>query len=338
MMSNKQLSVPIIDVGPLFQDDSSAWETVDAQIGSASKTIGAFVATGMPDAYRVDDEDVATLHSVFDLPQAMRDAIGSQSYNPANNHKWRGYSATLKAGWAHNEFFDIGPEHSINGPNLKGIEILTEGNIWPTKEPVAGWREAMRQRWQAMHKLSALLFRSLLRALGADEIESMTRFASDYATLRLLNYPKKPEGVDVGGQVNATRVYDGLEQPLLTVEHDDSCCLSLLWQDQSGGLQVQTPDGEWLVVPKVAGSVSVHFGTSMAPLTAGLLQATPHRVLGDSDRQSMGFFFELDLDAELSPLPNLAVNSLPSTGVDTYGSALLKTLVKRGQYLDLIEV
>ncbi len=338
MMSNNQLSVPIIDVGPLFQEDSAAWGAVDEAIGDAAKNIGAFVATGMPEPYQVDDEMAQQLHKFFSLSQAMRDSVATQQKNPANNTYWRGYYATLKGGWAHNEFYDIGPETPVTGPDLKGINILTEGNVWPAEEPVPGWQAAMNAQYERMHTLSLLLFRSVTRALGADEAQTMTRFASGYSTLRLLNYPKKPDGIETGGEADAVRTHNGVEHNLLTMEHDDSCCLSLLWQDPKGGLQVQTPSEVWLDVPKVAGAVSVHFGDAAEPLTNNILRATPHRVLGEGGRQSMGFFFEPDLDAELSPLPGLPDSETNGTKVDTYASALLKVLVQRGMYVDMISV
>jgi isopenicillin N synthase-like dioxygenase len=182
------------------------------------------------------------------------------------------------------------------------------------------------------------LFRSLARDLGADEAAAATRFRNGYSTLRLLNYPPRPAGAVVGGQEDAVRLYDGVERPLLTVEHEDASCLSLLWQDEKGGLQFQARNGEWLDVPRVPGAVSAHFGDSMGPMTEGLIVATPHRVLGHpgEGRQSLGFFLELDLDAPVAPLPGLP-SAAQQTEADTYAAALLKVLARRGHYKDLID-
>ncbi|MEM7344522.1 MAG: 2OG-Fe(II) oxygenase family protein [Chloroflexota bacterium] len=337
-MSNKQTTIPIIDVGPLFEPDQAARRSIDEAIGETAKTVGGFVATGMPAAYQMDDEIIAKLHTFFTLPQDVRESIAIRSYNPDSNQLWRGYYATLKGGWAHNEFYDIGPETAVSTPDIRGAEILSEQTTWPPEEPTPGWQAAMTHQFQQMHRLSTLVMGALARGLGADETDAMARFKTGYSTLRLLNYPDRPEGVAVGGQPDAVRIHNGVEQPLLTMEHDDSCALSLLWQDPKGGLQMETPDGVWLDVPKVTGGVSIHFGDAAVPLTANMVRATPHRVLGPGNRQSMGFFFEPDLDAPLTPFKGLATDSVNLDEADTYATSLLKVLVERGMYTDMISV
>ena len=337
-MSDSKMSVPIIDVGSLFDDEDTNWVEIDAAIGTAAREIGAFVAIGLPDHIRFTDHDVAQLHRVFELSDEEKHGLATQRVNGANSHKWRGYYATLKGGWAHNEFFDIGPTHKISGPDLRGIEILAEANVWPPEDlPYAGWKERMTARYTAMQSLGETVLGSLVRSLGADETLARAQFDDGYGCLRLLNYPAKPEDIEIGSEANATRVFDGEEQPLLTVEHDDSCALSILWQDAKGGLQIQTPTGEWLAVPKVDGGVSIHFGDAIEPLTSKMLKATPHRVLGPGGRQSMGFFLEPNLDAKLLPFEGLPDHdSGEDVEVDTYASSLLKVLVRRGMYTDLI--
>ena len=336
-MSDEKLTIPVIDVGPLFADDSAAWTAVDNAIAAAARTTRGFVVTGMPDAYQVRDEDVAQLHTFFSLAESTKFSLALQKYNPASSQMWRGYAATLKGGWAHNEFYDIGQEKEVDYPAIKGAEILAEPNGWPAEEPVPGWRAAMLARFDSMYVLSKTVLASLVRGLGADADASLASFVSGFSTLRLLNYPLRPAGVETGGEVDATRMHNGVEQPLLTVEHDDSCCLSVLWQDPDGGLQMQAANGEWLDVPKVPGAVSIHMGDAIEPLTNNQLKATPHRVLGEGGRQSMGFFLEPDLDAELTPFPGLPGADQDVTA-DTYALALLKVMVQRNMYTDLIEL
>ena len=86
---------------------------------------------------------------------------------------------------------------------------------------------------------------------------------------------------------------DGL--PLYGVgEHTDYGYLTLLLQDNSGGLQVKLADGSWIDAPPVDGSLVVNLGDALEHNTGCLIKATPHRVrhTSSSNRMSFPFFFD----------------------------------------------
>ena len=86
---------------------------------------------------------------------------------------------------------------------------------------------------------------------------------------------------------------DGL--PLYGVgEHTDYGYLTLLLQDNSGGLQVKLADGSWIDAPPVDGSLVVNLGDALEHNTGCLIKATPHRVrhTSSSNRLSFPFFFD----------------------------------------------
>ena len=155
--------------------------------------------------------------------------------------------------------------------------------------------------------------------LGLAESDMSTRFSNAGSTLRLLNYPPKPDGAAISEEMPQA---DGTH--LVTGRHVDAATLSLLWQ-RDAGLQAETPDGRWLDIPLRAASVSVHLGTVMEFLSGGRWRPTPHRVLDNGRaRGSIGYFQEPNLDANLSPL--LAGSEKPGqeeSGL-TYGAHLLE--------------
>jgi isopenicillin N synthase-like dioxygenase len=83
--------------------------------------------------------------------------------------------------------------------------------------------------------------------------------------------------------------------------------LTLLAQDESGGLQVKTPEG-WIDAPPLPGTLVCNIGDMLDRLTGGWYRSTPHRVLNDAslDRLSFPFFFDPDFAAEMKPLPSVA--------------------------------
>jgi isopenicillin N synthase-like dioxygenase len=90
-------------------------------------------------------------------------------------------------------------------------------------------------------------------------------------------------------------------------EHTDYGLLTLLAQDDIGGLEVKTPDG-WIDAPPIPGTLVCNIGDMLDRLTGGAYRSTPHRVLNASGRSrlSFPFFFDPGFDAHIVPLPGHA--------------------------------
>jgi isopenicillin N synthase-like dioxygenase len=82
------------------------------------------------------------------------------------------------------------------------------------------------------------------------------------------------------------------------------CLLTLLAQDDTGGLSVQGPAG-WVEAPPVPGTFVCNIGDMLDRLTGGWYRSRLHRVrnTSDRDRLSFAFFFDPAFDAEVPPLP-----------------------------------
>ena len=109
--------------------------------------------------------------------------------------------------------------------------------------------------------------------------------------MRLLHYPPVPQNspLDLYG----------------SAPHTDFGALTLLVQDDVGGLQVQTPDGLWFNAPKVEDIFAVNIGDMLNRITNGLLKSTPHPVINRSgkERYSCPFFFDPHVSFTVVPLP-----------------------------------
>jgi isopenicillin N synthase-like dioxygenase len=90
-------------------------------------------------------------------------------------------------------------------------------------------------------------------------------------------------------------------------EHTDYGLLTLLAQDDNGGLQVHTPDG-WIDAPPVPGTFVCNLGDMLDRMTGGWYRSTPHRVrnLSGRERLSFPFFFDPDFTMAVPPLPSRA--------------------------------
>lgn len=87
-------------------------------------------------------------------------------------------------------------------------------------------------------------------------------------------------------------------------EHTDYGLLTLLKQDDCGGLEVKTPSG-WISAPPIDGTFVCNLGDMLDRMTGGRYRSTPHRVRNSAGRSrySWPFFFDPSFDAEVRPLP-----------------------------------
>ena len=83
--------------------------------------------------------------------------------------------------------------------------------------------------------------------------------------------------------------------------HSDSGMLTLLIQDQNGGLEAQLPGGKWIAVPPREGMLVVNLGEMLQVATDGYYLATVHRVVNTpgKERLSFPFFYNAALNSRM---------------------------------------
>src|SRR5439155_5219325 len=94
-------------------------------------------------------------------------------------------------------------------------------------------------------------------------------------------------------------------------EHTDYGLLTLLRQDDVGGLQVKTASG-WIEAPPVPGSFVCNIGDMLDRMTGGFYRSTPHRVrlnTSGRDRLSFPLFLDPDFDARIEPIEGLTASA-----------------------------
>jgi isopenicillin N synthase-like dioxygenase len=86
--------------------------------------------------------------------------------------------------------------------------------------------------------------------------------------------------------------------------HTDYGCLTLLHQDETGGLQVQGRDGAWLMAAPIPGTFVVNVGDLLARWTNDRFRSTPHRVVNRSGRTrlSTAIFVDPNRDTLIEPV------------------------------------
>lgn len=169
---------------------------------------------------------------------------------------------------------------------------------WPSAE----FRDLMRTFYSAALDAGHTLQRTIAQALGTPSDFFTKVHTGKAVTLRLLSYPPAAAAKLEPGQLGAGA-------------HTDYGFLTLLFQDDVGGLQVQEKSGAWIDVPPVPGAIVVNSGDLLERWTNQRYRSTPHRVVPRSaarTRFSIAMFIDPDPDAEVSVLPSCVDDERPA--------------------------
>jgi isopenicillin N synthase-like dioxygenase len=316
-------TLPVIDVSALVAGGPPGQlADVARRIETACREYGFFYVTG----HGIKPELPARLASAsaafFELPLAAKMDIAMAHGGRA----WRGYfpvGAELTSGEPDlKEGLYFGTELGGDDPRVRAGLPLHGRNLFPAQVPEL--RGAVLAYIDALTGLGQTVLRGVALSLGLDADYFAAGYTANPTILfRVFRYPAAP-AQDSGWGVG---------------EHTDYGLLTLLAQDDNGGLQVSTPAG-WISAPPLPGTFVANIGDMLDRLTSGWYRSTPHRVRNVSgrDRLSFPFFFDPDFTAEIPPLPGRAAvtsggqhrwdgqNLLAFTG--TYGDYLLGKVAK----------
>jgi isopenicillin N synthase-like dioxygenase len=275
--------IPVIDLGASEIDIARA-------IGLACRNTGFFYVAnhGVPDETQARLLDASA--AFFALPEAEKNAVSIER----SRHN-RGYVALegealdpTRPGDA-KEAFNMGRELAPDDPDLLAGKPFHGPNRWPARPE--GFRDALIAYFDSMRALGQILHRAFARDLGLAPDFFAAKIDKPLATLRLLHYPPHPGEFD-GGQYGAA-------------PHTDYGNVTILWQDATGGLEVQARDGAWIAAPPIAGSFVCNIGDCLMRWSNDVYVSTPHRVVNRSGRarRSVAFFLDPNADAPVECLP-----------------------------------
>ncbi|QIL81554.1 isopenicillin N synthase family oxygenase [Diaphorobacter sp. HDW4A] len=280
-------ALPVIDLSELdAPGDHAAFHERLARI---ARDTGFFYLEG----HGIDVQQIRALERLtreaFQLPAEAKDRIAIR-----NTPHFRGYTGVggeitrLKPDLR--EQLDFGeelPAVTSSDPDHPIWWGLQGPNQWPDvlpelKPAVLDWLDETRA-------VAERLLRAFLVALGQepDALDALIGAPRNHR-LKIIHYPGQPQEQSDQG-VGA---------------HKDGGLLTLLLQDDVGGLQVLGTNG-WIDVPPRENAFVINIGEMLELATNGYLRANVHRVVSPgngADRYSIAYFFSPSLHAQEVPL------------------------------------
>ena len=250
-------NIPVIDLEPLL--DGSDAKTVARAIHRASQEIGfIYVANHGISNAAIDAARNAALE-FFRLPDDVKNSIRINEYH-------RGFLGRGGAKMQDHANADL-KESFIWGLEAGEHATLPPGplrgpNQWPANP--SNLKQAAMTYFESSHTVAKALMRAFAIGLGLPEEQLLRGHDRPMSRASMVYYPPQP-----------TEAEDG---QFGVGPHTDFGVLTVLCQDNSGGLEVQGLDGNWIEAPPIDGTLVINVGDLLARWSNDQYRSTPHRV------------------------------------------------------------
>jgi isopenicillin N synthase-like dioxygenase len=295
---NNPAHLPVVDISG-FHADARRREFIATAVNRALSERGFMYVTGHGIDSALIGRAFDSSRHFFERPRALKESVAYTD-------------ATANFGFQGLEAERLDPK---SAPDLKEAftmrnarALVAQAHLWPD--------ESFRDTALALYEASLSAAHRLLNVLGASLALPADYFTplhgGENVTLRFLHYPANLQAKS--------------ESQLGAGAHTDYGSITLLFQDDVGGLEVRDADGEWRFAPPVPDAVVINTGDLMERWTNGRFRSTLHRVrpiTGDRDRHSIALFVDPDSAVAVECIPScVGANRPPRYPAITAGEHL----------------
>ena len=127
--------IPVIEIAPLFDADSSAWTGADAELSAAARDIGFVSLRGLPRDLAPHAGRRAELLRVFALEESAKRCLFRRKFAPENRNVYRGWFPLQPGHLTFKEGLDLGgdvaygPALTRPGDPLRDFEEVRAGKV-----------------------------------------------------------------------------------------------------------------------------------------------------------------------------------------------------------------
>ncbi len=267
--------------------DLSELATVDLEV-AAKQLLEATADCGFIYA-RIGAQHALTIDNMRHAQRAFFAQTIGQKHTVSIDSNNRGYLAqgmALMQGAKRRdqkEVFFWGREADRNDPDVVAGLPLCGANQWPA---LSGFREAIVNYTAMIQGVGEVMLRIVAVAMGASE-----RFFEPYYQRCMLR-----------GQLLCYPPTDNHPEQFGVAPHSDFGCITLLLQE-TAGLEVLFPNGEWVAAPPMDNTLVINVGDLLERWSNNKLPSTKHRVrnLSTNARYSIAMFYDPGPAAVIDP-------------------------------------
>ncbi len=277
VVEREQSTIPIIDIGPL-RDGSDPIGVAQA-LNKASREVGFIYISNHGMAETLIDAAREAALRFFRLPMDVKNEVRV-------NDKHRGFLGQGGAKMQTGARADLKESFIFGYEDAEGLTLedhpLRGPNRWPAEPPEL--RRHAKAFFDAAHAIAHHLMRGFALGLDRPEDTFLKTTASPMSRASMVYYP--PQDAALGADQFGVG------------PHTDFGVLTVLCQDDVGGLQVQDLTGQWIAAPPIPRTLVVNVGDLLARWTNDAYRSTPHRVVNSSDRERLSLVLAYDPEPE----------------------------------------
>lgn len=267
--------IPVVDITTLR--DGSNSRQVASQLHAASQNLGFIYVKGHGIPRPAIEAARKSAYQFFHAPDTQKEAVRVSS----SHRGWLSQGGAkmqenarvdLKESfiWGYQDENGATPDdHSLRGPNQ-----------WPSFVPsieadaTAYFRQA--------HEVAYHLMRGFAIGLDLPDNFFLQTCNQPLSRASFVYYPAQPENSG--------------ESQFGVAPHTDFGVLTVLCQDDVGGLQVQDINGDWIHAPPIDDTLVINVGDLLSRWTDGAYKSTPHRVVNSSGKERLSLVLAFDPD------------------------------------------
>jgi isopenicillin N synthase-like dioxygenase len=273
------MSIPIIDIAN-FERDTPNGAHIAAAVHEALSVTGFMYVRGHGIEPALIARAFAVASCFFAEPLARKNALAYGSVDA--NFGFQGIEGE-----------SLDPRSK---PDLKEAFTMRNARAWSTQAerwPNPEFRDMALELYNTSLAAAGRILGILTTILELPPNFFAERHLGENVTLRFLHYPANLQPL--------------AEDQLGAGAHTDYGSITLLFQDDVGGLELLGADGQWRLAPPVPDAVVINTGDLMERWTNGRFRSTVHRVrpiTGTRDRYSMALFVDPDSAVQVECIPS----------------------------------
>ena len=287
-MTTSAMTIPLVDMQGVREGDPDSLARAGEAIHNACTQVGFFYIINHGLSQAVIDDAMQAAQRFFAEPLERKAQVAVNKHH-RGFHRRGGATMYQATRPDEKEFYGFGLDLAEDDPSVLAGEALRGPNQWPDFMPE--FQPAMDRYFVEVGRCGADLLRAIAMSLDIDPEFFADKYTKPLQRTQAVYYPVQSD--------------DRPADQFGVAPHTDYGCVTLLYQDAVGGLQVRELGSErWIDAPFIEGSLVVNVGDLLARWSNDRFRSTLHRVINTSGRErySIATFYDPTYAALVDPV------------------------------------